>query len=91
MRVGNSGWSGWIDEYGIIRGTMRNKEGSIYYRGSSVYEISRDRRWVGRLSLYMQWGDWFVALSAALVLIMVLLLRSSRLRVRPAPPLADGG
>ncbi|MCC6414489.1 MAG: apolipoprotein N-acyltransferase, partial [Opitutaceae bacterium] len=30
VRVGNSGWSGWIDEYGNVRDTMIDENGSIY-------------------------------------------------------------
>jgi len=31
---GNGGWSGWIDEFGSIRDTLTNAEGSIYTRGT---------------------------------------------------------
>jgi hypothetical protein len=35
---------------------------------------------VGQASYYVQHGDWFVVVSAALVIVMVLLLRSTRFR-----------
>jgi len=74
LRTGNGGWSGWIDEYGLIRNVLVNDENSIYFRGGSVFEIDRDRRWVGRLSFYTRHGDWFVLLSAGLVVVGGLLL-----------------
>ena len=33
VRCGNGGWSGWIDEYGNIRDTLRDENGTIYFRG----------------------------------------------------------
>jgi apolipoprotein N-acyltransferase len=83
LRTGNGGWSGWIDEYGLIRNVLVNDENSIYFRGGSVFEIDRDRRWVGSLSFYTRYGDWFVLLSLGLSLVAgVLLLR------KPYDPLA---
>jgi len=67
MRVGNAGWSGWIDEYGVIHDVMLDDRGSIYHRGSAILRVTRDRRWTGRESIYVRWGDWFVAVSALLV------------------------
>jgi apolipoprotein N-acyltransferase len=66
LRVGNGGWSGWIDEYGRIRDVLRNERQSIYHRGFAMFAIDRDARWEGRQTLYVRWGDWFVGLSAAL-------------------------
>jgi len=60
IRCGNSGWSGWIDEYGHIREVMTNEEGSIYFRGSTVYEVTRDKKWAGKKSFYAIYGDWFL-------------------------------
>ncbi len=62
LRVGNGGWSGWIDEFGVIRNVYVDGEGSIYARGGTVYELTRDQRWVGRESFYVKHGDWFVLL-----------------------------
>jgi apolipoprotein N-acyltransferase len=66
LRCGNAGWSGWIDEFGRIRRVMKNEDGSIYYRGTSLANVTRDQRWVGRNSFYVDHGDWFVAVSAVL-------------------------
>ncbi len=67
IRCGNSGWSGWIDEFGKIRGVMTNKQESIYFRGSHAFEITRDSRWLEKPSFYTQHGDWFVLLCLVLV------------------------
>lgn len=67
LRIGNGGWSGWIDEYGYIRGKLENKEKSVYIRGTRTIAIMRDIRWMGRPSLYTHYGDWFVVAAAAFV------------------------
>lgn len=67
MRVGNAGWSGWFDEFGVTRDVMRDDRGSIYHRGSTIFTVTRDRRWVDRETPYVRWGDWFVGVSAVLV------------------------
>jgi apolipoprotein N-acyltransferase len=85
LRDGNGGWSGWIDELGYIRHVVKNKEGSVYVRGSDTVDVTRNPNWIGRESYFVQHGDWFIIVSAALVGVMVLLLRSSRFRFDPAP------
>ncbi|MEJ1973936.1 MAG: nitrilase-related carbon-nitrogen hydrolase [Lacunisphaera sp.] len=40
IRCGNSGWSGWIDEYGNVRATVVNSDGTVYFRGGQT----RDRQ-----------------------------------------------
>ena len=81
LRCGNGGWSGWIDEFGNMREVMRNSEGSIYFRGTMTFDVTRDRRWVGRRSFYVEHGDWFVAACAAAALLGAVLLGG------PLPPL----
>ncbi len=66
LRDGNGGWSGWIDEFGSIRATLVNDDGTIYFRGTKTLNVTRDARWVGRYSFYTEHGDWFVAVCAAL-------------------------
>ncbi len=68
IRVGNGGWSGWIDEYGTIRNTLRNDAGTVYFRGAQTVTVNRDVRWRGQETFYVQHGDWFVLLCAALVI-----------------------
>lgn len=83
-RAGNAGWSGWIDECGAVRAVLTKDRstgavrtapaergeapGTVYFRGSATLEVSRDARFLGVRSFYVRWGDWFVAVSAALVL-----------------------
>jgi apolipoprotein N-acyltransferase len=69
IRCGNGGWSGWIDEFGMIRNEMTNKAGSIYFRGTATYEVTRDSRWIERTSFYTRYGDWFVGVALLLVLL----------------------
>jgi apolipoprotein N-acyltransferase len=66
LRCGNGGWSGWIDEFGSIRDTVTNAQGSIYLRGTRTVDVTRDARWIGRQSYYVQHGDWFLLVCAAL-------------------------
>jgi apolipoprotein N-acyltransferase len=80
LRCGNAGWSGWIDEFGAIRGVMADDQGSVYFRGVKSVAVKRDFRWIGRRSFYVENGDWFVAVSAVLAGLGWLLLR-----VRVAP------
>ncbi|HVU23205.1 MAG TPA: apolipoprotein N-acyltransferase [Opitutus sp.] len=69
LRDGNAGWSGWIDEFGGVRFTMLNDAGSIYFRGAQAVNVTRDARWVGKNSFYVEHGDWFVGVCAALLLL----------------------
>ncbi len=68
LRDGNGGWSGWIDEFGNVRATVLNDAGSVYFRGTQTFNITRDARWIGKNSFYVQHGDWFVVVCAAVLL-----------------------
>lgn len=51
------------------RGTnVRGEAGSVYFRGGATLAVTRDARFLGVQTLYVRWGDWFVAVSAALAL-----------------------
>lgn len=78
IRVGNGGWSGWIDEYGNIRASLTGAGGNVYYRGHQTVEVTRDLRWHARLSVYTQRGDWFLILSVLLTTFGYYLVRSLR-------------
>jgi len=69
LRCGNGGWSGWIDEFGNVRATVVNSAGSIYFRGTETIAVTRDSRWIGQLSFYVEHGDWFVMVCGALALL----------------------
>jgi len=75
LRCGNGGWSGWIDEFGGIRHVMTNETGTVYFRGVRTLDVSRDRRWIERNSFYTEHGDWFVLVSAVLVVLSVMILK----------------
>jgi apolipoprotein N-acyltransferase len=77
LRCGNAGWSGWIDEFGVVRATLTDPERGIYFRGSRTLEVSRDARWADRTSFYVEHGDWFVALAALLAAAGWWLIRAS--------------
>ena len=69
LRCGNGGWSCWIDEFGIIHGLLTNAEGSIYTRGTPTVDVTRDARWIGQRSFYVQYGDWFLLVCIALAML----------------------
>jgi apolipoprotein N-acyltransferase len=85
LRCGNAGWSGWIDEFGTVRRVMEDDAGSVYFRGAATADVTRDRRWVGRDSFYVEHGDWFVAACACLAF-----MGTALLGVPGAPPPAPG-
>ena len=85
IRCGNGGWSGWIDEFGNIRATLKDEDGSVYFRGGETVKVSRDLRWRGRQTFYTQHGDWFLVVCA--ILAVVAYYATVMLRpVRPAAP-----
>lgn len=96
VRCGNSGWSGWIDEYGNIRDTIQTKGGSIYFRSQKTFTVTRDVRWDKRPSIYTTYGNWIVWASAGLVLVgwmALTLIRGTEVtedRYAPLPPSEDG-
>jgi apolipoprotein N-acyltransferase len=86
IRVGNGGWSGWIDEFGNIRTTLTNEAGSVYFRGAHNVAVTRDARWAGRNSYYTEHGDWFVVLCAGFALLGLAVIRAGKPAApKPAP------
>lgn len=86
VRVGNGGWSGWIDEFGNIRANLLDENGRVYFRGAETVTVTRDQRWQGRLSFYTEKGDWFLLGCAALATLGYYLV----VMLRPPRPTADG-
>jgi apolipoprotein N-acyltransferase len=74
LRCGNAGWTGWIDEFGSVRKVLTDDAGSVYLRGTLTADVSRDSRWVGRDSFYVEHGDWFVLVCACLACFALSLL-----------------
>jgi apolipoprotein N-acyltransferase len=86
LRCGNAGWSGWIDEFGIVRASVTDARGSIYFRGTRTIDVSCDARWVERNSFYTEHGDWFVLLGATLAMFGAAVLKMGETPAsRPAP------
>ncbi len=80
LRAGNGGWSGWIDEFGVIKAVATEGDRGIYFRGVRAAEVQRDFRWIDKKSFYVQYGNWFIVLCAGLVVFAAGLLRT------PPPP-----
>ncbi len=40
--------------------------GTVYFRGGATLAVTRDARFLGVRTLYVRWGDWFVAVGAGL-------------------------
>lgn len=86
LRAGNHGWSGWIDEAGIVRAVFAEADGNVYQRGVTSFEMVRSVYWVGRPSFYVSRGDWFVGLSGVFALwgLLSVVLPARRRRSRAA-------
>jgi apolipoprotein N-acyltransferase len=67
LRCGNDGWSGWIDEFGSLRAVATDEDDSVHFRGTRTFIVTRDARWIGRESFYVEHGDWFLLVCAGLV------------------------
>ncbi len=89
IRVGNGGWSGWIDEYGNIRATLTNEAGSVYFRGARSLTVTSDTRWTDRNSFYVEHGDWFVAVCAGLGFFGFVLIRTTKPVEAPVAPVEE--
>jgi len=75
LRCGNNGWSGWINELGIIRQVLEHPADGVYLQGSLALDVQRVRAFAGRQTFYVRHGDWFVVLSSVFVLAGLLLFR----------------
>jgi len=91
LRIGNGGWSGWIDEFGSIRSVLTSDPatgklsattlklallGTVYFRGTQTIAITADASWLGKASFYVTHGDWFVLVCALLSIGGFMLLRN---------------
>ncbi len=86
IRVGNGGWSGWIDEFGLVRKVLTNDEGSVYFRGTQTFTAARDVRWIGRNSFYVEHGNWFVVLCFVLLAVGYGALKFDPIALQPRRP-----
>lgn len=63
VRCGNAGWSGLIDENGIIRDVLKDEHESVYFQGASVMEVPIPS---ARLEQSTSMGDRFAYLCCFL-------------------------
>jgi apolipoprotein N-acyltransferase len=77
VRVGNGGWSGWIDEYGNIREVLESATGSVYFRGSEVVEVTYDPANFRKLTFFVQHPHWFLWMCGAIVALFLILVRGN--------------
>lgn len=82
LRCANGGWSGWVDEFGVIRAELGDGTPGGSFRGAEALDVKRDSRWVGRQSFYVQHGDWFVLVAACLAVLGAAAVAAGR---APAP------
>ena len=52
------------------------EDGTIYFRGTATVGVTRDQRWIGRNSFYVEHGDWFPAACTVLLLLGVAVLKA---------------
>jgi apolipoprotein N-acyltransferase len=83
LRCGNGGWSGMIDEYGVVRSVCTRPGKGVYFEGEDVVPLLRDPLWKDRLTFYTRHGDWFAYAAAAMVLGMWIVVRRTP---APTPP-----
>lgn len=81
LRCGNGGWSGWIDEFGAVRYSLTDENGRIFFRGTRTVAVTRDARWIGQRSFYVEHGDWFVLASLVVAVLGALVLKTGDGRV----------
>lgn len=60
------------------------KAASVYFRGTTTVNITRDTRWIGQQSYYTEHGDWFVSVCAGLTVFAFLLTRVSKPVPKPS-------
>jgi len=79
IRCGNDGWSGFIDQDGdafpveqtgktVATGWILRARGTTYFRGVGVLYAYTNPQFNGTETFYVRFGDWFVGLSALLVI-----------------------
>ncbi|WP_309386125.1 apolipoprotein N-acyltransferase [Cerasicoccus frondis] len=85
MRCGNHGWSGWIDEYGNVRGVLTGPDGLVYARQTESFALSYDPVWRDRLTFYARYGDWVLWLGGVLLIGAVWQRKRQQLKFENTP------
>ena len=68
LRCGNAGWSGWIDPLGRKREVLEDQDGSIYFQGAGIVEVSTK---FNSKTLYSKLGDYFAYFCFIIFLILI--------------------
>ena len=69
IRAANTGWSGWIDPWGVWHDPVKDASGrELFVEGFSLCAINAA---LGP-TLYARWGDWFAWICLAVTLIAAL-------------------
>jgi len=69
-----------------VRKSLVDEKGSIHFRGTETVAVTRDSRWIGRRSFYVEHGDWFVHVCAGLATATAIMLARPRGAARPEKP-----
>lgn len=79
LRSGNSGWSGLIDERGLVRDVLLDRTtGLPYFRGAQPVDVVRSLDFAGVMTPYVRYGDWFVLVCLVLTALALWRLRNER-------------
>ena len=92
VRVGNGGWSGWIDERGNRRSIMLDENRSVYFEGAATFSITRDSKLATNPTFFTRRGDWFAYACIALTVLGIALpLVRNRYFTSRKPGKPEGG
>lgn len=78
LRCGNAGWSGWIDHNGYQREVLRDENGSIYFEGATIFNISVPSQSTKSASFYTIHGDWFAYICLGVTAFLCVLVFKNR-------------
>lgn len=78
LRCGNAGWSGWIDQNGYQREVLRDENGSVYFEGATIFNISIPSQSTKRASFYTIHGDWFAYICLGVSAFLCVLVFKNR-------------
>ncbi len=63
--------------------------GTVYFRGTATVNVTHDSRWRGRMSFYVEHGDWFVSVCAGLACFAYYIALVSKVPQKPPAETAD--
>ena len=74
VRCANAGWSGWIDQRGMIRDVLLDDKDRVYFEGAAVIEVSIPQQNASSLG---SMGDQFAYICSVLSIILVIYFKVS--------------